>query len=146
MGDGNGDTPDSEISGLVDSAPGEAAAFFQVKKDVILAPGVLGAGLWSFAAVGASSEPELTRSGGGLVVGFRGAWRGAWRDIVFVDADEDEVEVVVMVAERWCALGMGPLLLAAAPAAAETTGSLTRRGRKGWSCEAASARLLGKRS
>ena len=131
MGDGNGDTPDSEISVLVDSAPGEAAAFFQVKKDVILAPGVLGVSLWSFAAADASSEPESTRSGGGLVGWFRGGCRGAWRDIVLVDADEDEVEVVVVVAERWCALGLGPLLLAAAPGAAETTGSLARRGRKG---------------
>jgi hypothetical protein len=44
FGDGRGDMPESEISVLVDSAPGDAT-FFQPKNDVILLPGVLGNGL-----------------------------------------------------------------------------------------------------
>lgn len=141
MGDGRGETPESEISVLVDSAPGEAAAFFQPKKEVILAPGVLGADLWSLEVAGKSSEPESTRNGGGrdddddddvVVVVGRGGCRGACRDIV------------VVVAERWCVLALGLLAGEAAPGSAETTGSLARRGRKAQSRKPASARPFGR--
>lgn len=41
IGDGIGDKTESEISVLIDSAPGDVA-LFHPKNDVILLPGVLG--------------------------------------------------------------------------------------------------------
>ena len=66
IGDGTGDKPESDISVLVDSAPGDAT-FFHPKKEVILLPGVFGNGLKSFELE--ERLRESTRRGGGRVVG-----------------------------------------------------------------------------
>lgn len=64
IGEGIGDLPESEISVLDDSAPGDCAVF-QPKKDVILFPGVFGC-FESTELPDILRFPESTRIGEGL--------------------------------------------------------------------------------
>ena len=80
IGEGKGERPDSEISVLAESVPGDAL-LFHVKKDVILLPGVLGCCLYSLAGM-LREVGKSTRSGAGLFVGGCKAIvvEGLWSD------------------------------------------------------------------